>query len=135
MLKRCPLKTKVVATVLLSAVYSIGVYSKRNLCFFAGRSASLSCLNLVFSIPSVFTKSTLSPRMPRPSLEMTMSGVGFQNVPAASKVYLSPVARLSFGRTRYCACAGTAHDRPANRVRVAARIRVRIIWIILPRGG
>ena len=37
----------------------IGVYSKRNLCFVAGRSTTFNCLNVVFVMPSVLTKSIL----------------------------------------------------------------------------
>ena len=35
------------------ASYVIGVYSNRNLCFVAGRSTILNCLNRFFSMPEI----------------------------------------------------------------------------------
>ena len=58
-----PLKTRSRRTI-ADASYLIGVYSKRNLCFVAGRSTTLSCLNQDFSMPSSLTKSMSVPTMP-----------------------------------------------------------------------
>ena len=78
-------------------------------------------------MPSVLTKSTLSPGMPSDSLEMTISGVGFQN--DAGNLDVVGLARGSIGAARrapYCASAGVAAQRPATRHRLTANRRVRM---------
>ena len=79
-----PLKMMVrLSTV--SASYLIGVYSKRNLCFSAGRPTTRSCVNQLFSIPRSSTKSMRLPRMPSSdSLLMKIEGVGSQSDPEIS---------------------------------------------------
>src|SRR5687768_7742168 len=86
----------------------MGVYSKRNLCFRAGFSTTLICLNVDFSMPRLLTKSMLDPTIPSDSLLMTMSGVGLHRNPPISTWYCSPVAGLDGPWTEYWACAGTA---------------------------
>ena len=68
-----------------TASYLIGVYSKRNLCFVAGRRTTLSCLNQDFSMPNSLTKSMSVPTMPSmDSLLSTIAGVGSHSNPETS---------------------------------------------------
>ena len=68
-----------------SASYLMGVSSKRNLCFVAGRRTTFSCVNQLLSIPRSSTKSMSLPIMPlMDSLLIRMLGDGFQRLPLNS---------------------------------------------------
>ena len=68
-----------------SAVYLIGVYSKRNLCFVAGAQHHLELPErLLLDAQRVDEVDVVADAARAPSLAMMMSGVGFQNAPPTS---------------------------------------------------